>query len=199
MTRRIPWLATALCAIAASTVSAQTPGDEVPLPAFSVVVVVRPLIADFDALVLEYVDLRTTLEEGLPAVHITDNPDENISIRRALARRIQRARSNAVRGDIFTPAIASEFRRILLIDMKAGMLAAILDDNPGQFRHRINGTYPHGKPRSTMPGRILAVLPVLPDGIEYRFLGHDLILHDTRANVILDRLPCALECIEAAS
>ena len=47
-----------------------------------------------------------------------------------------------------------------------------------------------------MPGAILAVLTALPDGIEYRFLGHDLILHDTRANVILDRISCAIECVE---
>jgi hypothetical protein len=74
--------------------------------------------------------------------------------------------------------------------------AVIEDDNPGQFSHRINGTYPDGTPLSTMPAAILAVLPVLPSGLEYRFLGQHLILLDTKANVILDRLPCAIGCVE---
>jgi hypothetical protein len=30
----------------------------------------------------------------------------------------------------------------------------------------------------------------------FRFLGRDLILHDTRANVILDRISCVIECVE---
>ena len=43
-----------------------------------------------------------------------------------------------------------------------------------------------------MPINILAALPKLPDDIEYRFLGRHLVLHDTRANMILDRIPCAV-------
>ena len=71
-----------------------------------------------------------------------------------------------------------------------------MDDNPaGEFSHKINGIYPDGKPYSTvLPGTILAALPRLPDAVEYRFLGRHLILLDTRANVILDRIPCAIEC-----
>ena len=50
-----------------------------------------------------------------------------------------------------------------------------------------------------MPGVILRVLPALPDGVEYRFLGNDLILHDTRANVILDRISCAIACVDVVN
>ena len=85
-----------------------------------------------------------------------------------------------------------------MLEMTPQTLEAILDDNPGQFSHRINGDYPKRRPLSTMPGTFLAVLPALPDGLEYRFLGHQLILHDTRANVILDRMPCAIECVEGS-
>jgi hypothetical protein len=55
--------------------------------------------------------------------------------------------------------------------------------------------------RIVLPGRIrggkgeallAALLPKLPDDIEYRFLGRHLVLHDTRANMILDRIPCAV-------
>jgi hypothetical protein len=197
MKARDTLLAVVLLALLAPAASAQTASiDPVP-PNFRVLVIVRPAItASFDTLVLEYFDLRTRLEEGLPALHVTDNPGENIAIRRELASRIRRARAGALRGDIFTPAISGEFKRVLLIEMSPGALAAIMDDNPGALSPSINASYPSGKPRSTMPGLILAVLPGLPDGLEYRFLGHHLILHDTRANVILDRIPCAIECIE---
>ena len=54
-------------------------------------------------------------------------------------------------------------------------------------------SYPNEKPLSTVPRNILAALPRLPDDIQYRFLGRHLILRDTRANVILDRIPYAIQ------
>ena len=104
------------------------------------------------------------------------------------------ARAGAKQGDIFTPTISVEFRKVLLLEMNADTWAAIMDDNPGEFSIQINGTYPDGKPLSTVPPNILAVLPTLPDDIQYRFLGRHLILHDTRANLILDRIPYAIQC-----
>ena len=184
-----------LVACAASIAAAQTPRDDPATPHFTELVIVRPMVrADFDARVLDYFDLRTALEDGLPAQHVTDNPAENIEIQRTLARRIRHARAGARRGAIFTPAISAEFRRILLIETTPEILATVRDDNPGRFSHRINGDYPKRRPLSTMPGVFLLLLPVLPDGVEYRFLGPHLILHDTRANVILDTMFCAIAC-----
>ncbi len=76
--------------------------------------------------------------------------------------------------------------------MSSDTRETVRDDNPGAFSHSINGTYPKTKPFSTVPINILAALPRLPDDIEYRFVGRHLVLHDTRANLILDRIPCAL-------
>ena len=186
-----------LFACVAAVASAQSPRDDPTTPRFTELVIVRGLLrADFDARVLDYFDLRTTLEDGLPAQHVTANPADNIEIQRTLARRIRRARVGALRGAIFTPAISVEFRRILLVETTPETRATIMDENPGQFSHRINGDYPKRRPLSTMPGTFLAVLPVLPDGLEYRFLGPHLILHDTRANVILDAMSCAIACID---
>jgi hypothetical protein len=42
------------------------------------------------------------------------------------------------------------------------------------------------RPTHTLLATALTVL--------YRFLGSHLVLLDTRANVILDRIPCAIEC-----
>ena len=109
------------------------------------------------------------------------------------------ARAGARQGDIFTPTISVVFRKALDLEMVANTWADIMDDNPGEFSNQINGTYSEGKPLSTVPPNILAALPRLREDIEYRFLGRHLILLDTRANLILDRLPFAIQlpnCVE---
>ena len=151
------------------------------------------IVADFSARVWDYFELRSELERGLPALTVTDDPAEIRRAIRALAKRIRVARAEAKQGDMFTPTISVEFRKALILEMNADTWAAIMDDNPGEFSNQINGTYPEEKPLSTVPPNILAVLPRLPDDIQYRFLGRHLILLDTRANVILDRIPYAIQ------
>jgi hypothetical protein len=152
---------------------------------------------DFNARVLNYFQLRRTLEIGLPAQKVTDDWAEIRRAERALAESIRLARRGALQGEIFTPEISLEFRRALLLVVDDGTRKVILEhDNPGEFRHRINGTYPTRRPLSTVPPKVLALLPALPDDLQYRFLGRHLILYDVRANVILDRMRCALQCTD---
>jgi hypothetical protein len=186
----------AACVLAAASAGyAQAPAPDV-LPSFRAMVIVRPTISDFNDLLASYHLMRTALEDSLPTRRVTDSPAENIKAEHALARRIRDARDDARRGDIFTPAISAEFRKILRTVTEPRTREAIGDDNPGSFAHSINDTYPKRRPLSTMPGLVLRVLPPLPEGVEYRFIGNDLILHDTHANVILDRIPCAIACVE---
>jgi hypothetical protein len=154
------------------------------------------IVADFSTRVWSYFELRSKLEKGLPPLAVTDDPAEIRRAVRVLARQIRVARVEAKQGDIFTPTISVEFRKALILEMNANTWAAIMDDNPGEFFTQINGTYPEGKPLSTVPPNILAVLPRLPDDVQYRFLGRHLILLDTRANLILDRIPYAIECTD---
>jgi hypothetical protein len=159
------------------------------------------IVADFSARVWDYSELRSELEKGLPPLRVTDDPAEIRRAVRALAKRIRVARAGAKQGDMFTPTISVEFRKVLILEMDANTWAAIMDDNPGELSNEINGSYPEGKPLSTVPPNILALLPRLPDDIQYRFLGRHLILLDTRANVILDRIPFAIQlpgCVELA-
>jgi len=135
----------------------------------------------------------------LPVLTVTDDPREIRRAQRALAKRIRDAREDAREGDIFTPAIAVEFREVLQLEMDADTWASIMDDNPGEFSNRINGTYSGKRPLSTVPPNILARLPRLPDDVQYRFVGRHLILHDTRANLILDRIPYAIRCADCAT
>lgn len=151
------------------------------------------ILTHFNTQVRAYVDLRSELEKGLPALTVTANTAETTTVQRALATKIRAARAKARQGDMFTPAVAVEFRKALLREMTDHIWKVIMDDNPGDFEAQINGAYPQGKPLSTMPPNILAVLPTLPDGLEYRFVGRHLILLDTNARLILDRIPYAIQ------
>jgi hypothetical protein len=187
-------VATALMVSSASVGYAQAPTNERPdTPVFRVQVW-GFIAADFSTRISSYVELRSRLEKGLPALTVTDDPEEIWRAQRALAIKIRIARAAARQGEIFTSAISVEFRNVLLLEMNPDSMAAIMDENPGEGSHRINRAYPTGKPRASMPSDILAVLPQLPDDVEYRFLGRTLILIDTRANLILDRMPCAIAC-----
>lgn len=150
--------------------------------------------ADFTARMTAYERLRTKLEEGLPRLEVTDNPIEILRAENMLATRIRAARAGARRGSIFSPPIRAAFRRALKGVVGAGICEAIRDDNPGEFEYPINGTYPKYQPVSTVPPRILETLPELPPDVYYRFLERDLVLHDTRANIILDEIPDAISC-----
>jgi hypothetical protein len=53
----------------------------------------------------------------------------------------------------------------------------------------VNQPYPSGIPLQTTPPSLLLNLPNLPKGYEYRFVGHNLVLFDVEANLIVDLIP----------
>jgi hypothetical protein len=56
----------------------------------------------------------------------------------------------------------------------------------------VNDEYPKSIPLATVPPKLLAALPPLPHGLEYRFVGRRLILHDTLTNLVVDILENAI-------
>jgi hypothetical protein len=147
---------------------------------------------DFATRVEKYVELRASLESGLPVLTGADDPVLVRNVELALADRMRKARGRARQGDIFTPEAAATFRAILRDAIDAATWKALMDEDPGVFPHQVNNSYPKSRPLSTMPASLLARLPRLPDGLQYRFVGSDLILHDTKSNLIVDRLPEAI-------
>ena len=191
---RVAWIWAVLMVLGASTGDTQTPAAEADQKSADFrVEIVGYISAEFHSRVSQYVELRRTLEEGLPPLQLTSDPADIWRGEVSLARRIRKARGPK-QGELFTPAVTQEFRRVLRLEMTGDVLRSIMGENPGEFSHHINGTYPKERPLATMPANVLAVLPQLPADVQYRFLGRTLILHDTRANVILDRIPCALAC-----
>ena len=99
------------------------------------------IVTDFSTRVQSYFDLRSRLEKGLPPMRVTEDVAEIRRARQALAKKIQAARHGAQEGDIFSPAISAEFKEVLALEMNASTWAAIMEDNPGEFSHEINGIY----------------------------------------------------------
>jgi hypothetical protein len=184
-------LAIALTLLLPSLASAQTAPAPQEVPVFRVQIW-GDTGTDFGTRVTSYADLRSELEKGLPPLRVTEDPAEILKAIRALAARIRVARARARQGDIFSPAVSARFKRTLLLEVDADTLAVIMDENPGKIDVPINGSYPVRTAFSTMPPNVLAALPKLPADMEYRFLGRHLVLVDTRASVIVDRIPYAV-------
>jgi len=50
----------------------------------------------------------------------------------------------------------------------------------------VNGAYPGNLPLTTVPPTLLINLPQLPREVAYRIVGHDLVLLDTEARIVVD-------------
>jgi hypothetical protein len=133
------------------------------------------ILADFTARVKVYTDLRDKIDNGAPPLKPTTEPGKILEAERALG----------------APAIEKKFRALLRPEVKgragAETKSVILDEKPAVWL-KVNAEYPPDQPLSTVPAQVLEALPKLPDGLEYRFVNHHLILRDTRANVIVDYL-----------
>ncbi len=188
-------VASVVIAASVAVVAAQTSDPEPARiqPNFSVQVWGNT-VADFTGRVDQYFQLRRKLESELPPLVATDNAGDIIAAELNLARLVRQARRSAKRGEIFTRPIASAFREALAPVMQGPVLDVILDENPGAFSDDIDRRYPTTKPKATIPTAVLELLPPLPEDLRYGFLGHQLIIHDTRTNTIVDLMRCAIPC-----
>jgi hypothetical protein len=186
-------LKTGLILLVAWTVHAQMPGPQrKPGGPGAPGLMPQNALDDFAARISRYLELRAKLGAGLSGVTGADDPAHVRSVEVAWAQRIRSARARARQGDVFSPQVAAAVREILRQQMDAGARKTIMDDNPGAFSNHVNDSYPKARPLSTVPPGLLMHLPKLPDDLQYRFVGADLILHDTRTNLIVDRLPEAI-------
>ena len=146
--------------------------------------------AVFETHVKDYMALRQKLEAALPALPKDATPQQIDAHERGLAVRIKTARSAAKPGEFFTPEVQALIRKTVEFVLSGAdgptVKASIMDENPGVPKIVLNERYPSSVPLSTMPPQILAPLPDLPKGLEYRFLGRRMILLDTAAGIILD-------------
>lgn len=142
-----------------------------------------------------YADLHKSIESTLPALKPTDLPEMITGRQQALARKIREARLHAKRGDIFTENATKAFRRTVRAEFRGphgkGARATIRQGEPLTKIHlHVNEPYPDGVPFTTVPPSLLLEFPKLPEQVvTYRIVGHDLILLDVEASLVVDKIP----------
>ena len=147
-------------------------------------------IQDYEKRLEGYTQMRDKARSGLPRLKDGASPEAITHHERELAERIRAARSAARPGDIFSPDITAEFRH-LIAEATKGAEATIVRQSlkhaePVKLTLQVNATYPPTAPLQSTPPTLLLYLPALPPGMDYRILGHDLVLRDAEANLIVD-------------
>ncbi len=153
----------------------------------------NPTFGDFSQRVDQYLKLRKTL----PNERTTKRQEQIVDRRHSLADAIRESRGGAKQGDIFTPEISEQFVRVIRGTLEGPSAATvrktIRQGEPVAGVHlTVNAAYPEHLPRTTVPPTLLLRLPVLPEKIAYRIVGHDFVLQDTEARLVIDFIPGAL-------
>ena len=115
---------------------------------------------------------------------------------RYLAEAIRATRSDARQGDIFTPAVEALFRQLVadsigerdgeafLAELGGGEVA------PRGLHPTVNEAYSMTRV-FRLPADVRLGLPLLPSELDYRVAGHDLLVWDIGAGIVVDFLPDA--------
>lgn len=152
------------------------------------------VLEDFKRRVVAYVKLQNVAKSGMQNLRPTDSQSAINGYRRELARRIREERRGVLQGSIFSPEVATVFRRLVGITMQGHEAERIRQS----LRHaepvhlpaiRVNEVYPAGAPLQSTPPSLLLNLPPLPSGVEYRVVGHSLLLLDSEASLVVDFIP----------
>jgi len=147
-------------------------------------------LAGFLDRVNQYVVVHQKHENTLPKLSKESTPEQVDGHQRALAKLLQEARKDAKQGDIFTPESQAVIKKLIAKVFSGpdgpSLKASVMDENPGVPNLKVNSRYPDEIPVSTIPPQLLEGLPKLPEEMEYRFVGNNLILMDTHAHIVAD-------------
>ena len=151
------------------------------------VIVDSPGFREFTNRVNDYL----TMQKAVPRIRNTKQRKEIDDRREALAQKIRETRATAKPGDIFTPAGTEEFRKVIRSAFQGtgapNIRKTIRQGEPLQGWHlTLNASYPEHFPMTTVPPTLLRRLPQLPSSVAYRIIGHDFVLQDTEARVVID-------------
>jgi len=160
----------------------------------------EPAVAVFVERVNEYVALHKKIEATLPKLPERATPKQIDQNERTLGIRIQAARKNAKRGDLFTPEM-TVFVKNLMVQVFGGpegqkLRSSVMDENVKEMPLRVNQRFPDVIPISTMPPAILKALPELPEQMQYRFVASQFVLLDSHSHLVADFIPAVLPPIK---
>jgi hypothetical protein len=157
----------------------------------------------FKVSVEEYVKLHRRVRATLPPLEVSPEPRTIIKASDHLAAAIRDARRGARAGEMFNTVVAASFharinyalrdpdRRKRIIERLTEVEEDEDERPPAGWKPVVNGTLDWFSTGAT-PHSILEALPELPDELQYRFVGLDLVLLDVDANLIVDILPAAV-------
>jgi hypothetical protein len=150
-------------------------------------------VARFQKEISKYADLHDRLIGRLSAERPATAGD--------LAAALMSARVKAKPGDIIVPEVQPLLKRLIAEQLSGpdalAARKALEEGNPDREEDaikvdvRVNAPYPSGAVHSTVPPSLLLTLPTLPACLHYRFVGRDLILVDSVAQLIVDFLKAA--------
>lgn len=129
--------------------------------------------------------------KGLPALKDTDDVAALAAREDELGKRIAAARATSKPGDLIGSDLEPYIRAAVKKEWAsrpADDRSTVGEDKPSAGVARINSAYPREQPLATFPASLLAELPPLPEGLEYRFAGRHLIVRDVKANLVVDVL-----------
>ena len=170
---------------APSSISANTPAGQAAVNAQGAATL------EFHKRIQAYLKTHNEAETRVPNLKETSDPAKISEREAALAKMIQTLRAGAQIGDIFAPEYQPYFIKIVQDDFKtrsADARRAIIVELPKNMKVDVNTVYPTTIPLATFPPALLRKLPDLPPELEYRLVGHSLILRDVKANLIVDIL-----------
>jgi len=157
-------------------------------------------LLQFEASIRQYVQLHRRIEQQLPPFRAHSDAQDIIESSHAMAAALRTARANAREGEIFTREVAALLRTRVCDALAARgfvpeqMVASTLDEaDENAALPVVNGRFPLRRGAAMWPC-ILDALPGLPHELQYRFVGHDLVLVDTHANLVVDILRNAVRC-----
>ena len=155
-----------------------------------------PVLADFARRLQLYVDVKDRAAQAILPLRTLPDPGEIRRRTDTLALIIRDARRDARQGDIFTPEIAQVMRRAIRGGCEgdyATLIALAQEDLDAPLPPPVlHGRWPANAPLPTMLPDLLAALPPLPAGLQYRFMNRALVLLDIDANLIVDFVPNAI-------
>lgn len=154
-------------------------------------------LKEFSDRVEAYEKLHKEAEKSLPKLKKKSKEEAIAAQQQALVSKIRELRSDARRGDIFTPsaseAVAQVIKAVFTGPDAHRVANTIQAGEPLEgFKVQVNQRYPDGLSFTTVPPTLLQKLPRLPDEMAYRILGSDLLLVDRKANMIVDFMPNAI-------
>ena len=129
--------------------------------------------------------------KGLPPLKDSNDVAVLTSREDELGKRIAAVRASNKPGDLIGSDLEPYIREAVKkewANRAAGDRSTVGEDKPSAGVAKINTAYPREQPLATFPASLLAALPPLPEGLEYRFVGRHLIVLDVKANLVVDVL-----------